>query len=74
MPLYEEIKDLLDAATKDLISTNLAKYSKEYENELSIEAFENKTKRIKQNLTNYLDDLNNTLKNIVQHKRYINQI
>ena len=62
MPLYEEIKDLLDAATKDLISTNLAKYSKEYENELSIEAFENKTKRIKQNLTNYLDDLNNTLK------------
>ena len=36
---YEEIKALLDTATKDLIRNNLIKYSKEYEKEYSIEVF-----------------------------------
>ena len=62
LPKFQEIKDLLDKETKELIRNNLIKYSKEYEKEYSIETFENKTKEINLNLTNYFDDLNNTLK------------
>ena len=59
---YEEIKDILDAETKNLIRENLNKYSEEFEKEYSIEVFENKTKEINQNLSIYFDDMNKTLK------------
>ena len=59
---YEDIKDILDAATKNLIRENLKKHSEEFEKEYSIEVFENKTKEINQSLSIHFDDMNKTLK------------
>ena len=59
---YEDIKNLLDTATKDLIRDNLIKYSNEFEKEYSIEVFEKKSNEINQNLSIYFDDMNKTLK------------
>ena len=62
-PKYENIKDILDTATKEIIIENLNKKAYEFEKEYSIENFENKTNQINIELNNYFDNLNNSLKN-----------
>ena len=61
-PCYEYIKGLLDTATKEIIIENLNKKAEEFENEYSIEKFENKTNQINIELNNYFDSMNNSLK------------
>ena len=62
-PNYEQIKSLLDTATKDIIMNNLEKNSEEFEKEYSIERFENKSNEININLTKYFNEMNSSLNN-----------
>ena len=61
-PKYEEIKNILNFATKDLIKNNLDKNSEKFLNSLNNEEFESKNKEINNNLTNIFNKIDGSLK------------
>ena len=62
-PYFENIKNILDDVTKELIMSNLEKNSEEFEKEYSLEIFENKANEINLNLTSHFNEMNTSLKN-----------
>ena len=63
LPIYKYIKELLDAATIDIIVANLNNNSEDFEKEYSIDKFDNKAYEIKNNLTHYINEMNTSIKN-----------
>ena len=61
-PKYNQIKDLLDKKTAELVINNLEKLSNEFREEYSVETFENKIKQIDKNLTSSANKFINILK------------
>jgi hypothetical protein len=61
-PKYEEIKNILNTATKDIIKNNLEKNSEKFINSLNDEEFESKNKEINNNLTNIFNKIDKSLK------------
>ena len=61
-PKYEEINNILNAATKDLIINNLETNSENFINSYNYEEFESKAKEINTNLTNIFNKINESLK------------
>jgi hypothetical protein len=61
-PKYEEINNILNTATKDLIINNLETNSENFKNSYNFEEFESKNKEININLTNSFNKINESLK------------
>ena len=61
-PKFEEIDNILNAATKDLIINNLETNSENFKNSYNYEEFESKNKEINANLTNSFNKINESLK------------
>ena len=73
-PKYQDIKDLIDEYTLETVIENLDKYSNIYKNEYSIANFENKTDSINSNFSEYIDSMNQSLKDygIIKEKYSFN--
>ena len=63
LPIYQNLKELLEDATIDIIVANLNKNSEVFEKEYSIDKFDNKTNEINNNLTHYINEMNTSIKN-----------
>ena len=61
-PKYEEINNILNTATKELIINNLEINSENFKNSYNQEEFESKNKIINANLTNTFNKINESLK------------
>ena len=61
-PKYEEINNILNTATKDLIMNNLETNSENFKNSYKYDEFESKNKEITNNLTNIFNKINESLK------------
>ena len=62
IPKYEEINNIINAASKDLIKNNLETNSEKFKNSYNYEEFESKSEEIKANLTNRFNKINETIK------------
>jgi len=60
-PKYEDIKNIFNTATKDIIMNNLEKNCEEFINSFNYEEFESKNKEIIKNLTNIINIINDSL-------------
>jgi hypothetical protein len=61
-PKYEEINNILNTATKDLIINNLETNSENFKNSYNYDEFESKNQEINGNLTNSFNKINESLK------------
>ena len=61
-PKYEEINNILNTATKDLIINNLETNSENFKNSYNYDEFESKNQEINDNLTNSFNKINESLK------------
>ena len=65
-PKYEEINNILNTATKDLIINNLETNSENFKNSYNYDEFESKNQEINDNLTNSFNKINESLNHMVQ--------
>ena len=61
-PKYQNIKNMLDEITKEIIIDNLYKNSEEFKKKYQIEIFENKINEINNNMTENFKEMNESLK------------